>query len=88
MFLPRDFVQSKIQILYYLKIQYFYVTYTPLIALLLSLLGSTHSILELGVRVLLLHGAVHLHHLLVPRLERRRELALATSHLTSSRHLF
>ncbi len=50
---------------------------------LLGTLGSAHSILELGVRVLLLHRAVHLHHLLVPRLEGRGELALTTSLLTS-----
>ena len=86
------------------KPQYFYYTYprpnsTPSISPpLLGTLGRLHGILELGVRVLLLHGAVHLHHLLVPRLEGRGELALTTSlltslthsnvHLTSSSHLF
>ena len=51
---------------------------TRALVLLECLLGRLHGIAQLVVLVGLLHLAIHLHHMLVPLLQGRAQLALAT----------
>ena len=50
----------------------------------LGALSRLHGVAQANLRVLLLHLTVHLHHLLVPHLQRRRQLAGALASLLAS----